>query len=120
MVPLGEGFSVADVIRKLRCEVAVVARNKLGTINHTRLTVEAVNELRPQKVTVVLMNLGIRDASTGTNSEILSELLAPVSVVEFPFIGKNSASLSAILRKRRIWKKCLRGCCSEVLSASFF
>ena len=39
MVPLGEGFSVLDLIAKLGCEAIVVSRNRLGTINHTLLTV---------------------------------------------------------------------------------
>jgi dethiobiotin synthetase len=107
LVPLGQCFNVADIILKLRCEVVLVARNKLGTINHTLLTLEALKKSRPKKVTAVLMDLGSRDASTGTNLEILRELLAPVSVVEYPFLGGNSVGLSAILRKQKILEKVL-------------
>src|SRR5262249_51966743 len=32
LVPLGEGYTVADLISKLNCEVIVVSRNRLGTI----------------------------------------------------------------------------------------
>ena len=48
LVPLGEGFTVADVIANLECDVVVVGKNKLGTLNHTLLTVEA---LRAREVT---------------------------------------------------------------------
>ena len=41
-MPLGEGFSVLDLIAKLGCETVVVSRNQLGTINHTLLTVDAL------------------------------------------------------------------------------
>ena len=39
MVPLGDGFSVLDLIANLSCSTVVVSRNKLGTLNHTMLTV---------------------------------------------------------------------------------
>ena len=41
MVPLGKGFLVADLIVKLEAAVVVVARNKLGAINHILLTLNA-------------------------------------------------------------------------------
>src|SRR5271165_6767216 len=37
LVPLGSGFTVADLIAGLDGRVVVVARNRLGTINHTLL-----------------------------------------------------------------------------------
>ena len=41
MVPLGDGFCVLDVIANLGCSTVVVSRNKLGTLNHTILTIDA-------------------------------------------------------------------------------
>jgi dethiobiotin synthetase len=41
LVPLGEGFDVRDLARELGLPVVLAARPGLGTINHTRLTVEA-------------------------------------------------------------------------------
>ena len=38
LVPLGEGFTVRDLVARLGCEVIIVSRNRLGTINHTILT----------------------------------------------------------------------------------
>src|ERR1041385_8329560 len=35
LVPLGEKYLVRDLIKRLNCEVIVVSRNQLGTINHT-------------------------------------------------------------------------------------
>jgi len=107
MVPLGEGYTVADLIGALKCEVAIVSRNKLGTINHTLLTVDAVKRLKPKKLSVVLMERGTGDASTATNFAILRELLAPVSVVAYPFLGQNRMGLRVFRGFAKILKKVL-------------
>lgn len=107
LVPLGEGFTVADVIRSLKCEIVIVSRNKLGTINHTLLTARAVEKLHPRKVTVVLMEQGERDASSKTNFEILREWVRPVEVIRFPFLGGNRVDFRAIERSAKILKKVL-------------
>ena len=39
LVPLGADFNIANMIEKLDCQVIVAARNRLGTINHTLLTI---------------------------------------------------------------------------------
>ena len=114
LVPLGEGYTVRDLILRLDCDVLVVSRNQLGTINHTLLTVQALwnswressksspcpsNSARAQysdavfmRSKVVLMHTPTRDVSSRTNSGLLVELLAPVSVIELPFLGRNCAS----------------------------
>ncbi len=112
LVPLGETFTVADLITALNCEVIVVARNRLGTINHTLLTVNAARKLRLESLKVVLMDCGDRDHSTATNLEILRELLAPVPVTGYPFLGRKAASSSTFRRRQRILQKVL----AEVLN----
>ncbi|MBG8555951.1 dethiobiotin synthase [Hymenobacter guriensis] len=42
LVPLAPGFLVADLIAQLDLDVVVVSRNYLGSINHTLLTLEAL------------------------------------------------------------------------------
>jgi dethiobiotin synthetase len=107
LVPLGEDFMVADLIRSLNCELIIVARNRLGTINHTLLTVNAMKALRVKAVKVVLMQCGDRDDSTTTNLEILRELLRPIVVVEYPFLGAKAASLEKFRRRAKILQKVL-------------
>lgn len=108
LVPLGEGYTVADLIRRLRCEVLVAARNQLGTINHTLLTVEALRRLTRQPIKVVLMDQPVPDLSARTNQQVLAEALAPIEVVRFPFLG-DGASHSAGIKKaaKRIESLCL-------------
>lgn len=111
LVPLGEGYAVRDLIVRLDCDVLVVSRNQLGTINHTLLTVQALCSPRPEsskssprpsnsakaqysdavfmRSKVVLMHAPTRDVSSRTNPGLLAELLAPVSVIELPFLGRN-------------------------------
>ena len=107
MVPLGEGYAVADLIRALKCEVAIVSRNKLGTINHTLLTVDAVKRLKPKKLSVVLMERGTGDASTATNFGILRELVSPFPVVAYPFLGRRRMGLQVFRGSAKILKKVL-------------
>jgi dethiobiotin synthetase len=57
LVPLGAGRSTADLIRELALPVIVVARDALGTINHTLLTVE-VARARGIEVAGVIVSRG--------------------------------------------------------------
>jgi len=42
LVPLGDGWDAADLARNLEASAVVVARPGLGTLNHTALTLEAL------------------------------------------------------------------------------
>ncbi|WP_417795562.1 dethiobiotin synthase [Terasakiella pusilla] len=48
-VPINNEFFMIDLIKKMDCEVIVVARSGLGTINHTLLTLKA---LRDREITI--------------------------------------------------------------------
>ena len=49
LVPMGRGFTVAELAQALALPVLVVARAGLGTVSHTALTVEA---LRARKLPI--------------------------------------------------------------------
>lgn len=107
MVPLGEGYTVADLIRALKCEVVIVSQNRLGTINHTLLTVDAVKRLEPKKLNVVLMPRATRDASTPTNFGILHDLLRPTPILPYPFLGRKRTRVRLFRQNAKILKKVL-------------
>jgi dethiobiotin synthetase len=107
MVPLGDGFSVLDLITNLACSTVVVSRNKLGTINHTMLTVNALQHAGITEFKVVLMASQERDISSDSNGRILTELLAPAPVVPIPFLGRNPARIPALKRSEKKVKKTL-------------
>jgi dethiobiotin synthetase len=46
LVPVNEGQSMIDLMRRLRLPVLLVARSSLGTINHTLLSVAALHAAR--------------------------------------------------------------------------
>ena len=107
LVPLGEGFTVRDLITRLDCEVIVVSRNRLGTINHTLLTVEALKTIENKGLKVVLMSHKNQNASAGSNLRVLVELLSPTPVLPVPFLGANLLRFEAVKKSRRKIQKSL-------------
>ena len=107
LVPLAEGFTVRDLIARLQCDVIVVSPNRLGTINHTLLTVEALKTIENKGLKVVLMSHKNQDASAGSNRRVLTELLAPTPVLPVPFLGANSLRTEAVKRRRKEIQKSL-------------
>jgi dethiobiotin synthetase len=54
LVPLAEGLTIADLAASLGHPLLLVARDSLGTINHTLLTVEAARRRRLSIAAVIL------------------------------------------------------------------
>ena len=44
MVPLNDKLLYIDLIKKFNCEVILIARTNLGTVNHTLLSIEALKK----------------------------------------------------------------------------
>jgi dethiobiotin synthetase len=109
MVPLGEGFDVGDLIAELKCDVVVVCRNKLGTINHTLLTLKALKTLgiAAKKTKVVMMDGGKKDASFESNLSVLDKLAPPISKFAVPFLGKKVMKKKTIEQKSKELAKIL-------------
>ena len=104
-VPLGEGYTVLDLIMHLSCLVVVAARNKLGVINHTLLTIKAMQAAGIKSIAVVLMGCKERDTSAQSNVKILAELLSPIRVLSTPFLGQGALQLGAVKRNYKKVKK---------------
>ena len=111
LVPLGENYFVSDVIQRLNCEVIVVARNQLGTINHTLLTVNALKRFGVKNIAVVLMGTSKKDASVEKNGEVLREFLGGNAVREVNFLGKNANKIGVLKKSVKKMKKTLAGFC---------
>ncbi len=58
LVPIREGFTMADLAHELGLPLLVVARAALGTINHTRLTLEAAAARSLPVIGVVISHAG--------------------------------------------------------------
>ncbi len=87
LAPLGESYTALDLIVKLRCEAIVVAPNRLGTINHTLLTVRAL-EAAGAEVKVALVGARNPDPSALSNASVLGQLLARTPVLNVPYLGE--------------------------------
>ena len=72
IVPLGPGWTVADLAVALALPVLVVARARLGTVNHSTLTVQALRSLGLEPAGVVLN--GTADESSERNAQLIEEL----------------------------------------------
>ena len=106
-MPLGEGFTVMDLIVRLGCEVIVVSSNRLGTINHTILTVAALQHIEIKGLKTVLMSSRAGAYSSDSNRRILAELLAPIPVLPVGFLGRNPLRLEALKKSEKKLKKTL-------------
>jgi dethiobiotin synthetase len=99
-VPILAGYDFRDLARDLGLSVIVVAANRLGAINHTRLTVEATESAKLRCEMVILNELtSPNDPAQHTNFGLLEDLL------EIPIfsVGQNQSDLSAIFQ--HLWKR---------------
>ena len=108
LVPLGEGFTVIDFAACLDCEMILVSQNRLGTINHTLLSVESLRQHRRKRcnahvraLEIVLMETSKTDASSASNAAIIRELAAPIAVFPFPFLGSGAKTAGTIKNRAR-------------------
>jgi len=107
LVPLGRNLYVADLIAGLDCDVVVVGRNKLGTINHTLLTLEALRARDVKRIKVVLMEQSTRDISAKSNVAIIQEMAENKEVLPISFQGGAATRSSSIERVAKKIKKTL-------------
>ncbi|MEW6349303.1 MAG: dethiobiotin synthase [Thermodesulfobacteriota bacterium] len=57
MVPMGKDWLLIDLVERLRFPVVLVGRSGLGTINHTLLSLEAMERRRIRTIGVMLSSL---------------------------------------------------------------
>jgi dethiobiotin synthetase len=83
--PLGEGFNAPDLIVELGAEVILVVPNKLGVLNHTLLTVEALAHRNVPILKIALVNVGSDDAAALSNELDLRQLLPKIPIYPIEF-----------------------------------
>ena len=97
-VPIAAKYDFRDLAGELGLAVVIVAANRLGTINRTRLTLQAVKAAHLTCQMVLLNELEPpSDPSQATNFSMLQDLLdVPVAYVEY-----NQTDLTAIIDQLR-------------------
>src|ERR1051326_8938936 len=87
--------------------VIVVAPNRLGTINHTLLTLDKLRQIGiPDPVLVLNDLLPERHAGLDSryNGALLSEMLRPLRIVRLPYLGKVSTAREIQNRAKKLRK----------------
>ena len=100
LVPITPTVHYGDLFARLGCDVVVVAGNRLGAINHTRLTVQAAEACGLRVRAIVLTSLTGRDASIAeaTNFDALSTLLPHIRCFRLPWVDRweDADALAAV------------------------
>jgi dethiobiotin synthetase len=104
LTPVTWEWNITDVARALGAAALVVAADRLGTINHTLLTLSAL-ELAGIACTGVVLTTADKarpgqgegkDPSTGTNAAAISRLSGIDRVVTLPRVGDDEAAAASI------------------------
>jgi dethiobiotin synthetase len=94
LVPLTDSATFADLARVCGLRVLVVVGNRLGAINHARLTLDCARAAGLHVAGYVVNTLRAQvDPATETNVAVLCELCGP-SLGVFPFVGPITRSVS--------------------------
>ena len=96
-VPLDSSLGIREWAQELALPVIVVARNSLGTINHTLLTVESIRQSRLPILGIILNDYFSKsDESSFTNPALLGELTG-LPVLSLPSSAPSLPSLPSWL-----------------------
>lgn len=101
--PLSDELTVMDFSAALQAPTVVVAANRLGVINHTRLTVEALQTYGVKVAAIVLneINPPVQeklDPSVPTNAAQISQWLPNVPLFQCAWQGTEITGLSTAVR----------------------
>jgi dethiobiotin synthetase len=95
-VPILAHYDFRDLARDLRLNVIIVAANRLGVLNHTRLTIEAIRAAGLRSSLIAMNSLQAdSDISQATNLSVL-ESLVDVPVLA---IGHNQCQFEDLARQ---------------------
>jgi dethiobiotin synthetase len=99
LVPFAGKHTMLDLAVELRLPVVLVARNGLGTLNHTCLSVEALRRRR-LRIAAIVLSRGQQpaDPSQLDNASWIRRLTGVSRVVELPRMGLYRAG--AVLGER--------------------
>src|SRR3989338_7007542 len=88
LVPLRTHTLLIDLVRDLKLPVVLVAPNRLGTINHTLLSIEAIRARKIEILGVIFNNLskGVDKAILRDNPEVIKKISGAKVFGELPWI----------------------------------
>ena len=88
LVPITSEMSYDGLFAAWQCELVVVAANRLGVLNHTRLTLQAARAagLSVRAVVLTALHDGADDVAQSSNPDALRRLLPDLPLFAFPFV----------------------------------
>ena len=92
LVPYNNRRLVIDIVQELKLPVVIVVGNKLGAINHTLLTVEALRKRRIKLLGIIFSNLKKEDIVLKDNPKIIQKLSGEIVLGTLPY-ERNKSSL---------------------------
>ena len=100
LVPLGEDYSIASVIAALNCPVILAARNKLGVVNHTLLTLHALENKTGSAGPDCLDGWGATRCAGSDEWQIDRGIERSNAGLAHPVFGAKSRGIGRVKKKR--------------------
>ncbi|MCX7991011.1 MAG: dethiobiotin synthase [Proteobacteria bacterium] len=99
LVPVFKNYFMIDMAKELADEILLVSSLRLGTINHTLLSIEAIKK-RGLKIAGIILNDndGKEEISKKTNFEVLKELTEERLLGVIPFNFNDYKNLDKIIQ----------------------
>ena len=91
--PLGWDWNAVDLAQAVHATALVVASDRLGTINHTLLTLSALDLAGVRVAAIVLSTPAAADASTGSNGPAIARLSGIDRVRSVPRLAEPEAAV---------------------------
>ena len=96
-VPLDSSLGIREWAQELSLPVVVVARNSLGTLNHTLLTVDSIRQSNLTLLGIVLNDTTPKPDDSAITNPALLEQLTRLPVLSLPYQSTQLPSLPAWL-----------------------
>jgi dethiobiotin synthetase len=95
LTPVTWEWNMTDVARALGASALVVSVDRRGTINHTLLTLSAL-ELAGIPCAGVVLTQDVRDSSSGANAAAIARLSGIERIVALPRVGDDQAAATSM------------------------
>lgn len=96
LAPITWEWNMTDVARALGACALVVASDRRGTINHTLLTLSALELAGISCAGVVLTTTELKDPSSGANGAAIARLSGIDRVITVPRVGDDKAAATSL------------------------
>ena len=107
MVPLAKNLSVLDLIQRLGCPVVLVSADKLGTLNHTLMSIKCLQDVGAKMVKVAMMEAPKPEFSSRSNAKIIKKMAPKTPIFRVPNLHFQTPTAAKIKKYAKYLKKTL-------------